>query len=280
MLRHDSLSNVSSESAMPSTFQRLDVSANKLGNEGLLMLLDCLTDPIGLKMLEAQSIGCTDDVIEQVKQVLESNHDICIVDLRGNTIKVQLLADAENLMTVNCRRCVKSLKMDVTRLSKWTQLSTVLDDPDYEVLSAENPLIKSYHQTPAERAVLIKAPKKKPEPKNEKTALQISSKVTPKNVKNLVKPSRLLSSPAVVKTSTLTTDKVDYRIWKEEHENRVKLEARCAELEKQLASGWTNFVPASVTDKPEEVVETVKLMQESILSFHQLLDRLAITDKS
>ena len=272
-LRHDVRDTSRPNLSAPSSFQRLDLSANKLGDEGVMTLLDCIRDPIGLRMLDLHSTGCSDVVVDVVKAVLKSNHDLCILDVRGNNIALSALNAIGDRLTQLCKRHLKSVGMESARLSSWIQLSDILGDPDYEVLSSENPLLKSYHQTFLERPSDLAKPSKALPPKPVVTPKTMNKSVT-------VKKSAPTSVPAKIVSLAAKMTKVDYKLWELEHDERVKLESRCTELEGIIAHQVPPQLPKvlseeTLTDHGDGAYnETVKLMQDSLTSFHLLLDRL------
>lgn len=287
--------------------KRLDLSCNPLTDKGVSILMECCRDPTGLKAIDLQSTHMTDASAYDILQALQENSELVLVDILNNDIgesiseKIeQRLLQNASYQVLNSQRnsgigSVENVAQEI-RLKSLNEISRALKDPDLTPLNNVDPLLSTYHQeasTPvASYGSLssLKYSKLGPSKQKRDPAPPKSAKLTkpvPHRAPRTTQNTKMVENENATKhQETIGLDglckcascQITLRMWKKEHEERVRCEQKILELERAIQSikkGETVSEPnLSALEVAPEINEAVELMNNSIHGFLHVLDRL------
>ncbi|KAJ3264222.1 Centrosomal protein of 78 kDa [Chytriomyces hyalinus] len=123
----------------PTPIRRLNLCCNRLGDNGLDILLEGLVEEIGMLAIDLQYNEITDAGGRIAEQLVRINGELVILDLRNNRIDPILLRVITSLLQVNMNRRIKASHIPSNGKTQSPQV--------VEWLSDTHPLESTYHST-------------------------------------------------------------------------------------------------------------------------------------
>ncbi|KAJ3238796.1 Centrosomal protein of 78 kDa [Chytriomyces hyalinus] len=123
----------------PTPIRRLNLCCNRLGDNGLDILLEGLVEEIGMLAIDLQYNDITDAGGRIAEQLVRINGELVILDLRNNRLDPILLRVITSLLQVNMNRRIKASHIPSNGKTQPAQV--------VEWLSDTHPLESTYHST-------------------------------------------------------------------------------------------------------------------------------------
>ncbi|KAJ3140818.1 hypothetical protein HK100_008989 [Physocladia obscura] len=132
----------------PTPIRRLNLCCNNLGDKGLEILMEGLSEEIGILAIDAQYNDISDAGGRIVEQIVRLNGELVIVDLRNNNLDAILLRIITSLLQVNMNRKLTAAggtQFDC-KLAKLKDKTRDRPQP-IEWLPESHPLESTFHST-------------------------------------------------------------------------------------------------------------------------------------
>ncbi|KAJ3210072.1 Centrosomal protein of 78 kDa [Dinochytrium kinnereticum] len=168
-----------SESALNTTFIRVNLCCNRIGDLGCDAIMESLREEMGLLALDLQMNNITDVGGRIVDQILQINREVMIIDIRNNSIDRLMQNLIFEQLDRNTERALSRNSINAKRITS-AETDLYWLDPTYPLLPSFFDIVSRYAPPNASVRHTISSLKKRTFPKNtEQSRRQIPGKKTP-----------------------------------------------------------------------------------------------------